>query len=322
MCTISDMFSSAVNSLLARKELQVTCSKTIDIRCLVKTLMEAIEGNKRECDTFSVKLVAALRSSLELKSPATMAKRRELLWSRYACMRAKTLPVLWEDFYKKISCDHIKTEPLVMELVNETILEQLITEMFPTYKETPPENEAVLLTRDEENVIRYACGYVAMKLQKKYLKEHGKKAAKFVSCLDCMYADGPSSSLLNYTREWVERVNRGGLFDVSDTAFNLLVAIETVMRNKLMNHLSLKKSRQMIKNLSNPDIQFSWNIMDTNLEEEESKELLTHIIKLWLNIRGFSISKEWMETYKHICSGAKKKKSLRRELKRQQQKTD
>ena len=50
--------------------------------------------------------------------------------------------------------------------------------------------------------------------------------------------------------------------------------------------------------------------------EEWRTELLTHIIALWLTIRGFSISMEWMEEYKCIMGmDNKKKKGLRKELK-------
>ena len=78
------------------------------------------------------------------------------------------------------------------------------------------------------------------------------------------------------------------------------------MQNKLMNHLKMQGGSPSEKEsiigyvISNTDVQFSWNIVDTILEEEESMELLTNIIKLWLNIRGFNIAKEWMENYKHM----------------------
>lgn len=72
-----------------------------------------------------------------------------------------------------------------------------------------------------------------MKLHTKFLKVPGEKAAQFVECLDHMKGDGTSSSLLNYTKEWVDKVNRGGLFEVPDETFALFVAIELTMRNKL-----------------------------------------------------------------------------------------
>ena len=41
----------------------------------------------------------------------------------------------------------------------------------------------VQLTLDEANVLRYACGFVGMKLHKKFLKIKGVKAVEFTECL-------------------------------------------------------------------------------------------------------------------------------------------
>lgn len=50
-------------------------------------------------------------------------------------------------------------------------------------------------------------------------------------------SDGPTDSLLNYTKEWIERVNRGRFFEISDEAYCFFVAVEVCMRGKLINHL-------------------------------------------------------------------------------------
>ena len=44
-------------------------------------------------------------------------------------------------------------------------------------------------------------------------------------------------------------------------------------------------------------------------------ELLTHVIKIWLYI----ITNEWMENHKQNVCSTKKKKSLHKELKKQEQ---
>ena len=70
--------------------------------------------------------------------------------------------------------------------------------------------------------------------------------------------------------------------------------------------------------LSNNDVQFYWSMLSVNIEEEEhNSELLWHIVQLWLMIRGFSISKAWMEDYKCAPkSGTAKSKGLRKNLKK------
>ena len=49
---------------------------------------------------------------------------------------------------------------------------------------------------------------------------------------------------------------------------------------------------------TDPDVQFHWAMESVDIScEEESKELLDHIIELWLSIRVFSLAKAWTEKY-------------------------
>lgn len=61
-------------------------------------------------------------------------------------------------------------------------------------------------------------------------------------------------------------------------------------------HLSQTKrvsSRTCIT--KNEDIQFYWAILSQDINDPE---LLGEIIKLWITVRGFSITATWMEVYK------------------------
>ena len=46
------------------------------------------------------------------------------------------------------------------------------------------------LTLDEANVLRYACGFVGMKLHKKFLKIKGVKAAEFTELMPKQLSSG------------------------------------------------------------------------------------------------------------------------------------
>ena len=162
------------------------------------------------------------------------------MWVHYTRLRAKDLPDLWKTFLTNTECSHVTSEPLFMEIVNEALFEKLIEAMYRVEPEESTQSntaEAALLTKDEENILCYACGYVGLKLYQRFVKMPGKKAAQFVECLGNMHSKGPTSSLLDYTKEWMEKVNRGGLFDISDKVYRLFVSIELVMRSKLMEHL-------------------------------------------------------------------------------------
>ena len=126
-----------------------------------------------------------------------------------------------------------------MELINEGILEYIIKKHFPLFdamNTTETVECSTRMTTDEENILRYACSYVGMKLKQKFLRMLGEKAEKFVKCLNKMQIDGPASSFLEYTVEWATRVNRGGLFELSDDAYYLFAAIDTSI-SRLSDHL-------------------------------------------------------------------------------------
>ncbi len=48
----------------------------------------------------------------------------------------------------------------------------------------------VVLTKDELNALRYACGYVAYSLLRKFKKREGAKYLQFVTCLGEMAVAG------------------------------------------------------------------------------------------------------------------------------------
>ena len=44
------------------------------------------------------------------------------MWTQYAHVRANTLPPLWKKFLLNIGCEECCSEPLLMELINESIM--------------------------------------------------------------------------------------------------------------------------------------------------------------------------------------------------------
>ena len=61
---------------------------------------------------------------------------------------------------------------------------------------------------------------------------------------------------------------------------------------------------------------FHWSLVAVDIENEEhSSELLTHIVQLWLTIRGYSLTNEWVERFKmQKRTSIAKEKGLRKSL--------
>ena len=326
---------TAILSLPSRKELAIHSPRTAAVKACVTEVLEACkkEENKDRFTTFSVHLVALLSSTLQgpVTTPASLSRQRKRLWVTFCKLRMEKLPALWKGFLQDVCCSSADKEPLFVELVNESLLEKLCKNMFGTPRRESSRSETVstYLSEDEQNIIRYACGYVGMKLYNRFVKQPGEKAATFVECIDHMRADGPTSSLLEYTREWVDKVNRGGLFDVSDEAYYLFIAIETAMQERLTSHLQSSFSLTPAESQSakkaivdhvliDCDVQFHWCMLSVDIpDDRDGLELLRHVVELWLTIRGFGMSKAWMEEYKRSShTSTKGKKSLRKDLKR------
>ena len=53
---------------------------------------------------------------------------------------------------------------------------------------------------------------------KRHEKNVSKKSVAFIECLGNMVVNGEDSTLLEYTTQWVSKVNRGGLFEINDMA--------------------------------------------------------------------------------------------------------
>ena len=72
---------------------------------------------------------------------------------------------------------------------------------------------------DEENILRYAAGYVPYKLLKKYECQSSLIAQSYVECVGNMVVSGEESSLMEYTSKWISMCNCGGLFEINDTYY-------------------------------------------------------------------------------------------------------
>ena len=124
-----------------------------------------------------------------------------------------------------------------------------------------------------------------MHLRRRFLSSKSDKAIDFIECVDKMREqhDDTSSttSFLEYTQEWTKKVNRGGLFIISDKAYRFFISLELVTRTKLSNHLlksvtftllaeSTKKedTTEIVKTIcDDEDVLFCWTLAGVDLDE-------------------------------------------------------
>ena len=120
------------------------------------------------------------------------------------------------------------------------------------------------------------------------------------------------------SQTWVNSLDRGGLTKITDEAFQLFYAIETVVRqffkvDKTNEMDDIFRKRVIDNVLSSDEVLFSWCfIADGDLDDSLSEKCLSRIISKWVTIRGFSFANSMIEMYKqHFKKGTEKSKPLR-----------
>lgn len=237
-------------------------------------------------------------------------------------LRSTDLPVMWKKFYQDMAMDENEYDIMVSQLANDSLFKELIRFHCPTdVAQAGAQQEE--MSELEENIIRYASGYVPYSLIKQFKRRKEEKFASFIDCLISMSVncnEPIEESFYDYTKKWTTITNRGGLFEINDLSFRLFKAIETVLRSQLSSSLlkSASDNKKCILDgvTSNENVLFHWSLLAVDIENEEnSSELLTHIVQLWLTIRGYSLTNEWVERYKmQKRTSIAKEKGLRKSL--------
>ena len=179
------------------------------------------------------------------------------------------------------------------------------------------------LSREEENAIRYSAGYIVRKFKKRY---EDKGPVEVVHCLLSMEEgteidndNGSEYSFEEYTKIWVNLVDRGGLFKANEVAFSFLHELELSIYPLLRSSVDLgtRCSKEDVSKhmLSDKDVLFAWALVSVHLDNHHSTKLLSEVALHWVQIRGFSMVSWLLEDYKCATkTSTKAKKSLRKEL--------
>ena len=156
------------------------------------------------------------------------------MWSQFHQLRISTLPHLWNDFLQAEVLPPVS--PLLLQSVNQHLLESLFIEhermSTSNAAECSTTSQSTVISKEEANAMR--CGFVPYRLLRRYEKNSDEKSIQFVECLGNMAAAGMETNILDYTKEWFDAVNRGGLFPLNDETFMFFTAVEGRVRAQLV----------------------------------------------------------------------------------------
>lgn len=181
------------------------------------------------------------------------------------------------------------------------------------------------LSKDELNALQYACGYVPHSLLKKFQKRSGRKYDQFIQCLGEMavHSELDDIDFLAYTRHWIDKVNRGGLFPLYDDTFKFFICTEKEVHPSFMAKPgadSCAFKEIIIKRIMHSeDVEWNWTLLSQCIDaESDAIELLEAIVTLCVTVRGFAITATRMEVYKTTTKKTTAKNpGLRKGLSRQ-----
>ena len=195
------------------------------------SLADCLLKNKSKCDmkkynSILGKLWKAATAGDARKLPTT---QRERMWTAFHALCSS------HDFF--VECELFVypalSENATCRLFNQSLVTKLFeniiffkTTVVPTTA-TGSHSEEIEMTVVEENIIRYAAGFVPFSLKKQCAKRKTRTddMRQKIKCLNALGVDDElkqSQTFLEYTKSWTEKQNRGGLFQLNDATYLFL----------------------------------------------------------------------------------------------------
>jgi hypothetical protein len=306
--------------LLSRVYTSERLSRHVAIRKQIDILVKMRDRLSPFCDELHSR-IAAFIDSLSPQDKGSLS-----FLPKFHLFRSREIPEIWKNYLSS----NIPTPDCI--LIQRAALEHALL-ILKNKNETAGDFESNVvhkeerrtrLSVEEENAIRYTAGYIVRKIKKRY-EEKGP-----VEVVHCLLSMGEGSELSNddgadctfqeYSKMWINLIDRGGLFKVNSEAYSFFLELELaaypLVRSCIDTGTSCQKELMLKDILADEDVRFAWDLLCVHLNEYRSTQLLSEVTLMWLQIRGFSITSKWMEEYKSaIAANIKGKKPLRRELK-------
>ena len=251
---------------------------------------------------------------------------RETMWKSFHEYRlSDDLAAQWTSLLE--SCN-VHSKHIVEQLLLQHVLRLLLLTLLRERNAADQVEEvvpSVNLTNQDQLVIRYASGYVPVNLIKRYNKQKSETAQEYVHLLCSWKKDEiNSTSFLNYTNVWINIQDRGGLFHVSDSVYNLFQCMEKSTQQTLqLNRIGTLKKTNIKEALVSKlqEDKFVRKMWEEALAGRSGKvdwePLLISVINYWVKIRVHAFVKVYLELRKRDSFASKRgERSLRKELTR------
>ena len=183
-------------------------------------------------------------------------------------------------------------------------------------------NTTTILYERDMTGLQYLGGYVLHKLNRKHAKTNTKESQHAMAILKASKLEESTHGVT--TQNLITSLNRGGLWSITMPAQRIFVQIEKHFRllTPNINLQGINLSGITRKAITDSDILSNFDLMvaDANIESGSHirKDVLYSIVKLYVRVQAFSVSKDVIQKYKFLTKQTKTK-SLCKELSKNQE---
>ncbi|XP_044168372.1 uncharacterized protein LOC122952577 [Acropora millepora] len=182
-------------------------------------------------------------------------------------------------------------------------------------------NTTTILNERDIAGLQYLGGYVLHKLYRKHAKANTKESQQAMAILKAGKLEESTHGAT--TQKLITSLNRGGLWSITMPAQRIFVKTEKHFRlltpNINLQGINLRGITR--KAITDSDILSNFDLMvDASIESGSyiRKDVLYSVVKLYVRVQAFSVSKDVIQKYK-LLTKQTKTKSLCNELSRNQE---
>ena len=303
------MLYEAVRQVLGDESFNIPSPTAADCLEMASSFLAHCDDSE-SMRAFSHQLVKSLKSCFIAVRSRKLAK--ENMWGLYHVLRSSAeFKDAWIEFTE--AATGMVPPPAFYQHVTHTIFKKLIQLHYPVTVKSSSIPTA--LTREEENALRYVCGYVCRKLRIQL--ESSSRRNKDDLILFIMDMSGDECDEDRGTEDWINSIDRGGLWHVSDLTYDLFYSMEEVLRRHFKPGGASRLKEGSVKVMQDAVIEDEdvLCLLTCSSGDTEFKEFLEMIIKLYITIRGFSFANSCMEEYKKASKKLLDKgKGIRKQL--------
>ena len=311
MLVLIGLLLEAVNLALKDRRFELPSTSATVARSIAEELIlwQKDPGHAHVFNQFAAYLSAKLKLCFVTTHKSKHLKQAKM-WGEYHKLRTSaSFKAEWENFLDKAT----KQQPSVAfyQFVTHELFKELIKMEFTV--DTEKDKTLAPLTHEEKNALRYVAGYVCRKVHNQLKQSSCPGREVMMLCLSDMNGDDIDED--DHTDEWLRKINRGGLWKITDEVYQLFYIMEEQMKQRLSSGDSLAdgKRTEIIEDLlENEDLLFQWCFCTSDLPNEFHITLLKLIIELFMTVHGHAYASSCLELYKERNKETlSKKKALR-----------